>query len=88
MTNREYITKALSKRNLVIGCYSPQMELLSKRSINRVLEASEDNEYADVNVTWKGQKLIVEIATVDQEQDFRVITTSDYIGQYGRAVGQ
>lgn len=84
MTNKQYIQSVLNERGLQVGCYSEGMDTLSKRSLNRVLEASDGLEYTDVPVTVKGKKMIVEVATVDNEQDYRLISASAYRNQYGR----
>jgi hypothetical protein len=87
MTNKELISKRIKENGYTIGCYNDKIEKVSKTDILKVLD-SVDNLWGDVPVSIKGVDYIVEIATVDNEIDFNILTALDYENQYGRKYGE
>lgn len=82
MTNRERIEKKLEKMEYVIGGYDKDMEKLSQAELKKVLD-SIYGDSTDVDVKIRGKLHVVEIAVVDDEMDFNILTQAEYISRYG-----
>lgn len=84
MNNRTILDKAIKEVDVryEIGCYSEGMEKISKAELKKVLDVI-DLEYTDVDIKIRKKKYVVEIATVDNEKDFILMTREEYIDRYG-----
>jgi len=84
MKNKELIEMKLKtlERGLILGCYNQKIEELSKTELVKVLDNLSE-EWTDVDVTIGKKEYIVEIATVDNERDFDILTKAEYISRYG-----
>lgn len=83
MTNKEVLTRELHKEGLKLGCYDRSMEKVSKAQLKNVQQCV-THDYTDIPIKIRGKDFIVEMATVDGEVDFRLLSLEDYIKQYGR----
>lgn len=86
MNNKEKIEKAIKKlvgNEYTIGCYDPMMEQLKGKNLLKVIE-NVDCDYTDVKVCADRKRYVVEIATVDCEIDFNVLSKSEYVYAYGQ----
>lgn len=81
-TNKQRLVEKLEKVGCVLGCWDNKLELLSDYSLRKVL-AVVDEEYIDVIISINRKPHVVEIATVDNEKDFSVLTKAEYIDRYG-----
>ena len=81
--NEKKIAEALAEYGLVIGCYDKAMEELKYMALNKVLDTGIMNDHADIEVSIKKKKHIVEVSTVDNEKDFTVYTKEEYTEKYG-----
>lgn len=86
MSNKELINKAIDEINkeynvnLQIGIYHKKIDELSRRSINRIIPFL--GEYADIAVSIKGEKYMVELACVDNEVDVMIMKLDKYKDRY------
>lgn len=85
MSNRELIAKKITTldNECKIGCYNKLMENLSQKELNKVLEGLEFYDHTDIRVNIRNKEYVVEIATVDKEKDFNLLTLQAYINRYG-----
>lgn len=81
-TNKQRLVEKLDKVGCVLGCWDNKIELLTDYSLRKVL-AVVDEEYTDVKVSINRKPYVVEIATVDNEKDFSVLSKAEYINRYG-----
>lgn len=81
-TNKQRIIEKVEKVGCTLGCWDSKMEQLTDYSLRKVL-AVLDEEYTDVKVCINRKHYVVEIATVDNEKDFNVLTKAEYINRYG-----
>ena len=84
MTNREVLEKEIKKINKdwEIGTYYSDMDRISKKELKKVIE-NLMLEYTDVDVQIRKKNYVVEIATVDNDKDFMIMTREEYIARYG-----
>ena len=82
MKNKQLLIDALASRGYKLGCYNKDMELLSKRSLNRVIEAVEFGT-GDIHVSINRSQYVIEISNVDREIDFNIIAVDAYKERYG-----
>lgn len=84
MSNKEILEKAIKKINkdYKIGTYYDDMERLSKKELQKVID-NVSEEYTDVDVQIRRKNYVVEIATVDNDKDFMIMTREEYIARYG-----
>lgn len=82
MTNKEILSREVGKIGYTLGCYDTDLETISKHALKKVID-NIDQEYTDVEISVNRKKYIVEIATVDNEKDFSLISKRDYINKYG-----
>ena len=82
MTNRKIIEKVLNNNGYIIGCWNSNMEKLSTRSINKVINMLNTYTDTDIHVTVNKIKYIVEVSSCDNEVDFNVITLKEYNNIY------
>lgn len=82
MKNKQLLIEALAVNGFAIGCYNSNIEMLSKRSLNRVIEAI-DFGTGDVKVTVNKKQYVVEIVEVCGEYDFDMKALDAYSEQYG-----
>ena len=82
MTNREIIEKVLNNNGYKIGCWDNNMEKLSTRSINKVINTLDTYTDTDIPVTINKIKYIVEVSSCDNEVDFNMITLKEYNNIY------
>lgn len=64
-----------------LGCYNLQIEKLSEKELNKVLDKI-NNDWTDVHVIIDKNKYIVEIKTVDDEKDIDILTLAEYNLRY------
>lgn len=76
MNNLELIKKESEKLGYIIGCWSREINKLSKSNIQTLIEKIEYGSDTDVKLRHKNKDVVVEIAFVDNEIDF---TLKDYI---------
>ena len=81
-TNKQRLLEKLDKVGCVLGCWDNKIELLTDYSLRKVL-AVVDEEHTDVKVSINRKPYVVEIATVDNEKDFSVLSKAEYINRYG-----
>lgn len=81
--NEKKIAEALAEYGLVIGCYDKAMEELKYMALKKVLDIGIMNDHADIEISIKKKKHIVEVSTVDNEKDFTVYTKEEYTEKYG-----
>lgn len=84
MNNRIILDKAIKEINerYEIGCYSDGMEKISKSELKKILDVVY-LEYTDVDIKIRKKNYVIEIATVDNEKDFILMTREEYISRYG-----
>lgn len=82
ITNKEKIEKKVKEFGCVLGGYDQDIEKLSQVELKKVLE-SIYGDYTDVDVKVRGKLHVVEIAVVDDEMDFTMLTQDEYISRYG-----
>ena len=82
MTNREIIEKALNNNGYIIGCWNNNMEKLSTRSINKVVNMLNTYTDTDIHVTVNKIKYVIEVSSCDNEVDFNIITLKEYNDRY------
>lgn len=84
MNNRIILNKSIKEVNAryEIGCYSEGMEKISKSELKKILDVVY-LEYTDVDIKIRKKNYVVEIATVDNEKDFILMTREEYISRYG-----
>ena len=82
MTNREIIEKVLNNNGYKIGCWNSNMEKLSIRSINKIVNMLNTYTDTDIHVTVNKVKYVVEVSSCDNEIDFNVITLKEYNNIY------
>lgn len=83
MTNKQYLQTELAKHGWELGCYTNQAEKLTKRTLNRIVEAWLMNEATEIKVSIKGKKYIAMLDTVDNEKDITMLSESSYRLQFG-----
>lgn len=83
MTNKEYLANKLQENGWQLGCYTSQAEKLSKRTLNRIIEAWLMNEATDLIFTMNGVKHVASLDTVDNEKDINIMTLSSYQETFG-----
>lgn len=81
-TNKQKLVERIEKLGCTLGCWNEKMELLSDYSLRKIY-AVLDEEHTDVKVCINRKHYVVEIATVDNEKDFNVLTKAEYIDRYG-----
>lgn len=81
-TNKDIISKYIAKENYVIGCWDKKMEKLSPQAIKKVLYWALEDDYMDIEVFINRKPYVVEMATVDNEKDFKLTSKRNYIAQY------
>ena len=83
-TNREKLIKFLEGTELKIGCYDKNIEKLSSKNFNKVLDGIESGyEALDIEVMVNKEKYIVELFIVDDEVDLKLTSWENYKLQYG-----
>lgn len=76
MNNLELIKKESEKLGYIIGCWSKEINKLSKSNIQVLIEKIKYGSDTDVKLRHKNKDVVVEIAFVDNEIDFSL---KDYI---------
>ena len=76
MNNLELMKKESEKIGCIIGCWSKEMNKLSKSNIQTLIEKIKYGTDTDVKLRHKNKDVVVEIAFVDNEIDFSL---KDYI---------
>ena len=76
MNNLELMKKESEKRGYIIGCWSKEINKLSKSNIQVLIEKIKYGSDTDIKLRHKNKDVVVEIAFVDNEIDF---TLKDYI---------
>ena len=82
MTNRKIIEKVLNNNGYKIGCWNSNMENLSTRSINKVVNMLNTYTDIDIHVTVNKIKYVIEVSSCDNEVDFNMITLKEYNNRY------
>ena len=82
MSNRDIIEKVLNNNGYKIGCWNSNMEKLSTRSINKVINMLNTYTDTDIHVTVNKIKYVVEVSSCYNEIDFNVITLKEYNNIY------
>ena len=82
LTNKERIEKKIAQEGYVIGCWDASMEKLSQYSLKKVLDNALMDDYMDIKVAINRKPYVVEMATVDNEKDFKLISKQKYMAQY------
>jgi hypothetical protein len=83
MKNKLEIQQKLMGVGLLLGTYNSKIEKLSKEDLAKILENIEFGS-TDIGVTIGAKDYVVEIFHVDNEVDFNLITTREYVLTYGR----
>jgi hypothetical protein len=85
VTNKEKIQEVASKLGLKIGCWHSEVELLSKKELDKVLKNIEGQADTDVSINRKKHVVEISIVYVDSVEfvDFNVLTKDEYISRYG-----
>ena len=83
MTNKLIIEQTANNHGYTIGCYDEKLELLKTAQLRKLLEYVEMGDYTDVDVAINRRKHVVELAFVDGDVDFSVLTKAEYIDRYG-----
>lgn len=86
-TNKSIIEKYVNAEGYKIGCYSDIMDTITKRQLNKVIEAIKMQSPTDISMNIKKVKYILEIAFVDNEIDFTFKTYEEYKNVYGETGG-
>lgn len=81
--NKEKLKEKAKEFNYVIGCYDVKIDKLSKKQLQRIVD-NITGDYTDVPVVLDRKEYVVEIAYVDNEIDFSLVSKNDYINRYGR----
>ena len=84
ITNRYRIKKKVETIGYLLGCYDQGMDKLSIPDLNKVLNII-NGDSTDVDVDIRGKRHVVEIAVVDNEIDFMILTKHQYISRYGNS---
>ncbi|NLL69711.1 MAG: hypothetical protein GX238_01115 [Epulopiscium sp.] len=84
MDNKKLIENKVKSLGYLIGCYNSEMEKVSKEELEKVLEALDFADHTDVSIFINKKEYIVEIATVDDEIDFNIMSKQEYASTYGR----
>lgn len=80
MRFKEILGKEVQKKNLKLGCYSPEMENVNKKYHRSIID---NIGYGyDVPVRIGRKTFIVEMPVVANEQDFVLIPRDEYINSY------
>ncbi|PLS19058.1 hypothetical protein CVD28_01240 [Bacillus sp. M6-12] len=87
MTNKAKIEEKLNELGLSMGGYNSELERLSKKELEKVLDNMEYGS-TDIQVKIRQKEYVVEVYHVDNEVDFGMLTTEQYENRYGRAVGE
>lgn len=81
--NKEKLKEKVKELNYVVGCYDAKIDKLSKKELQRIID-NITGEYTDVPVALDRKSHVAEIAYVDNEIDFSLVSKNDYINRYGR----
>ena len=81
--NEKRLAEVLAEAGYVIGCYDKRLEDLKYMALKKVWDNALMLEHTDVHIKINGVEHIVEIATIDNEKDFNVMTVEEYRNQYG-----
>lgn len=77
MTNKERIAEELAKWGLSIGVYDEDLDQLSAKQIETVLEVAEYGT-GDVDFRLNGVETVVEIIYTGDEVDFFMLSQAEY----------
>lgn len=80
--NMKVVETKVQELGCKLGVYHPLMERLSKKALGEVLDCIGE-ESTDVDVKINRKLYVVEINTVDNEKDFKVLSKEEYINRYG-----
>lgn len=81
-SNRDLVVKRVEELGFTLGCYTSNIDKVSKKELNKVIKAL-DEDYTDINIQIRGKKYVVEICTVDREKDLILLSQEEYIDRYG-----
>jgi hypothetical protein len=83
MKNKLEIEKKLTSIGYSLGTYDSKIEKLPNEELGKILNNLEYGS-SDIGVTIDRNEYVVEIFHVDNEIDFKLITTKEYAKTYGR----
>lgn len=83
MNNREMIQAKVESIDYIMGGYDVAIDRLPKAQLDIILEAVYFGTSTDVAVMYRKKKYVVEIAVVDNEMDFSMMTLDRYLNLYG-----
>lgn len=81
-TNKELIEKKLRGTEFIIGGFNDKMEQLTPANLKKVIDNMTFGT-TDIDVKISRKPFVVEVAHVDNEIDFSILSKEEYIGRYG-----
>lgn len=81
MNYKERMNQALKGDGKHVAIWHDELNSISESQFKRLLDASDDS--GDLRMKLGGEYKAVEIAHVDDEVDFMVITMAEYNSRYG-----
>jgi hypothetical protein len=78
------IIEKLESEGLELGIYGTDMNKLSLKAMEPVLEAIEFGDTTDIGVKVRRELYVVEVCRVDNELDFKIMSRGSYKNRYGR----
>lgn len=84
-TVKSFFENVAKDNDLVLGCYNPNLEVLTTKARKEVAEWISIGDYTNVVVTVRNKKYIIELSFVDGEVDIDIKTPEEYEEEYGEA---
>lgn len=81
--NKTIITKKAEALGKAVGLWDSELEKVSLKELTKVTDGMDFGGSTDIPVSIRRKKYVVEIATVDNEIDFKLYSQQEFEETYG-----